>query len=141
MLKLNEKGWGYGFLIFFGALFLLLLISVGISIKSLTNKNKKNNPVPLNQTKNYDRMYALLESKLKNAGEYYILDNETYINEESMSTKISFNFLKSKGYIDDLLDPIYSTPCDGYVIVKSLDDITPYIQCSEYKTPNYSSGN
>ena len=76
MLKLNEKGWGYGFLIFFGALFLLLLISVGISIKSLTNKNKKNNPVPLNQTKNYDRMYALLESKLKNAGEYYILDNE-----------------------------------------------------------------
>lgn len=137
MLKLDEKGWGYGFLIFFGTLFILILIGAAIGIKSLTKNNKKNDPVPLEETKDYKRMYTLLEDKLRNAGEYYVLDNETSFTNDSSSSKVSLNFLKSHGYINDITDPIYNTDCDGFVIIKSKSDVSAFIKCSEYKTVDY----
>lgn len=137
MLKLNEKGWGYGFLIFFGALFILILIGAALGIKSLKNNYKNNNPVPLEETKDYKRMYGLLEDKLKNAGEYYVLDNETSLNADGTSSKVSLSYLNSHGYVDGITDPMYNTDCDGFVIIKSIDDVSAFIKCSDYKTPNY----
>ena len=137
MFKLNEKGWGYGFLIFFAALFILILIGAAIGINSLSKKNKKSEPVPLEETKDYARMYGLLEDKLKNAGEYYVLDNETSLNNDGNSSKVSLTYLKSHGYINNITDPIYNTDCDGFVIIKSKDDVSAFIKCSEYKTQNY----
>ena len=137
MKKLNQNGWGYGFLIASIVVIFLILLSVAIAVKSLKKENKNNKPVPLNETKNYSKMYTLLEEKLKNAGEYYVLDNETYIKTISNSSKLSLKTLQDGGYIDNILDPIYSTPCSGFVIVKSENDITAYIKCSEYSTSGY----
>lgn len=137
MKKLNENGWGYGFLIGSIVVIFLILLSVAIAVKNLKKDKKDNDPVPLNETKNYSKMYTLLENKLKNAGEYYVLDNETYIKSISNSSKLTLKTLQDKGYIDNILDPIYNTPCSGFVIVKSENDITAYIKCSEYTTSGY----
>ena len=139
MLKLNEKGWGLGFLIFMIVLFISILIGASIGIKKLSKsmKNKKSDSVPLEQTKDYSKMYSLLEDKLKNAGEYFVLDNESVLYSNSSDIKITLDYLKNNGYIDDLLDPVYKDSCSGFIIIKSESDVVPYISCSGYETINY----
>lgn len=139
MLKLNEKGWGYGFLFFFAALFILILVGTAIAVNSLIKKNKSSDSTSTQTNKNYAKMYSLLEDKLKNSGEYYVLDNEAYFNNKNESTRMSVTFLKNYGYIDDLADPESDSSCEGFVIVTADKKVTSYIKCYNYKTENYDS--
>lgn len=137
MFKLNEKGWGYGFLFFFAALFILILVGAAIAISNITKNNKDSESS--DSKKNYDRVYVILEEKLKNSGDYYVANNEEYFNKKSGSTKMTVAFLKNKGYIDDIIDPVDNSSCDGFVIVYANKEVKSYIKCSKYKTENYDS--
>ena len=141
MLKLDEKGWGYTPLIVFGAIFIIFLVGACLAISFIKRETKKenNNPVPLNETKNYDRMYQLDEDKLENAGEYYVLDNETYFNNSSDNTKISLTYLVNNGYIEQIYDPIYEDPCEGFVIISKNKSVKSFIKCSNYTTNGYDN--
>ena len=138
MFKLDEKGWGYGFLIFFAALFILILVGASITIKSLAKKNGQEKS-STDQNKNYSKIYTLLEDKLRNSGEYYVLDNEAYFDNKNESTRISVVFLKKYGYIDDILDPVDNSSWYGFVIITNDKKVSSYINCSNYKTKDYDS--
>ncbi len=139
MFKLDEKGWGYGFLFFFAALFILILVGATIAINNLSKVSKTSDSKQTQSSKNYAKMYSLLEDKLKNSGEYYVLDNESYFDSKKESTRMSVTFLKNYGYIDDIVDPENGSSCDGFVIVTSDKKVSSYIKCSKYKTEQYDS--
>ena len=140
-MKLNNRGWGLGFLIVIGAIFLLILIFVSLRIRALTHQTKEDNKSDKNQSTETTTMdsglYESLELVLKRAGEAYTIDNSSLIDNISDHLIVDFEELKTKGYIESLADPKGNGNCDGYVFIKHDYSVQSFVKCSSYKTTNY----
>lgn len=141
-MKLNNKGWGLGFLIVIGTLFLLILIFVSIRIRSITHQSKDDNKSSNNSSSENmtidSSLYVSLEQVLKRAGETYTVYHTTLVENTSDHLIVSFDTLKSEGLIESLSDPYGNGDCEGYVFIKSDYSVNPFIKCSKYETLNYS---
>lgn len=126
-MKLNNKGWGTAeMFLLSGGLLIALLVAIFFISKlygsldaSVSNKH-----------------YVDLENNLEMSARDYLTDNNI---EVVSGFRISYEFLKNNGYIDELNDK-NGNSCSGYVIVNNIDNINyykGYISCAEYKTSNY----
>ena len=140
-MKLNNKGWGLSFLIIVGTLFLLILIFVSLSIRSMTHQVKYDDKDDKNKSSENmtidDGLYEPLELVLKRAGESYTIDNSSEIDNISDHLIVTFQDLKLRGYIESLADPNGTGNCDGYVFIKHDYSVQSFIKCDSYKTTNY----
>ena len=138
-MKLNNKGWGLGFLIVIGCLFLLILIFVSIRIRSLTHQQKKNNNSESTESSqtNYDGIYTSLEGQLQKAGESYAVYHPTLVENTTDHIIVYFYKLKEEGFIESLPDPEADENCVGFVMIKNDGEVKPFIKCNNYKTLNY----
>lgn len=138
-MKLNNRGWGLGFLIVIGALFLLILIFVSMRIRSMTHQlkdDKKTDNSSENSKINKD-IYVALEERLKKAGETYTIYHPSLIDNTNDHLIVWFDTLKSEGLIESLADPSGNGNCSGYVFIKTDDSVQSFIKCEDYKTLNY----
>ena len=126
-MKLNKNGWGtMEMFLLSGGILIALIVAIyfiaqlyGSFSGAVGNKQ-----------------YVDLELSLENAAREYILDKNININGEY---KISYETLKSNGYINKLED-INGNNCDGYVRINNIDNLNyyyGYISCDEYRTLNY----
>ncbi|MBR5662038.1 MAG: hypothetical protein IKX00_00115 [Bacilli bacterium] len=140
-MKLDNRGWGLGFLIVIGALFLLILIFVSLRIRALTHQTKSDDKSDKNKTNENttidSSLYETLEQVLKRAGESYTINNSSLIDNIDDHITVDYEELKSSGYIESLADPSGNGNCDGYVFIKNDYSVQPFIKCSNYKTTNY----
>ena len=109
MFGLNEKGWGYKFLIFFAVLFVLILIGVSIALHKLgwtkNSLGKKNS-----NSKNSE--YVSIENNLQSSGYLYLKENKNYIDNSNSSVKVSLDTLMRNGYISQETQRCHhSSPC------------------------------
>ena len=77
----NNKGWGLGFLIIVGVLFLLILIFVSLRIRALTHQfkdNKKDKKQTTEKSSVNTDLYRTLEASLEKAGESYSIYHLPY---------------------------------------------------------------
>ena len=144
-MKLDNRGWSFNFFIVVGTLFLLILIVVSIRIRSMTHQFKEDNKEDSNKSsekstinKTDDNVYVLLEQTLKKAGDSYAALNSSMVDDIDDHIIVSYETLKSNGFIESLADPNGSGDCDGYVFIKSDYSVQPFIKCSNYETLNYS---
>ena len=134
MFGLNEKGWGYKFLIFFAVLFVLILIGVSIALHKLgwtKNSLRKKN----SNSKNSE--YVSIENNLQSSGYLYLKENKNYIDNSNSSVKVSLDTLMRNGYSNNLIDPVTGNFCNGYVIISVNSEVSAYIKCDNYETENY----
>jgi len=126
-MKLNKNGWGtLEMLLLSLGLLIALIVSIFFISKlySSFGRTLSNNS------------YINLESRLETSAKDYITSNNIEINGEY---KISFDTLKSAGYITDLKDS-NGNNCYGYVIINNIDNVNHYagyITCQDYQTLNY----
>lgn len=125
-MKLNNKGWGtLEMFLLSGGLIIALIVAVFFISKLYGSLESAVG----------NKSYVDLEIKLENSAKKYISDKDIVINGEY---KISYNTLKSYGYINSL--EINNDKCDGYVMVKNVDNINyynGYLSCESYETLNY----
>jgi hypothetical protein len=143
-MKLNNRGWGLGFLIIAGVIVILILIVTSIKINNLIKDNRKSNDSNKNsqQTDTSDNvetsaLYKTLETNLEDAGEAYLIYHETLLDNTDDFIIVKYDTLKSEGHITNLPDPVGNKNCDGYVMIKTDFSVKPFIKCSNYKTLNY----
>ena len=134
-MKLNNKGFGISTMLIVGALFLIILVAVSIRISNIP-KSTSTGSNSSDSTKN-DNNYASLEEKLKKAGDSYSLYHDTLISYSSSSIKVTYDQLYEEGYINILTDIKTGASCDGYVVIDTDYDVTPYLKCDSYKTLGY----
>lgn len=134
MFGLNEKGWGYKFLIFFAVLFVLILIGVSIALHKLgwtkNSLGKKN-------SNSQNSEYVSIENNLQSSGYLYLKENKNYIDNSNSSVKVSLDTLMRNGYSNNLIDPVTGNFCNGYVIISVNSEVSAYIKCDNYETENY----
>ena len=134
MFGLNEKGWGYKFLIFFAVLFMVILIGVSIALHKL---GWTKNSLAKGASGNKNSEYIAIENNLQNSGYKYLKENKNYIDNSNSSVKVSLNTLIRNGYSNDLIDPKTGNFCDGYVIISVNSEVSAYIKCDSYESENY----
>ena len=81
-MKLNNKGWGLGYLIVVGVLFILILVFVSLRIRALTHQfkdDKKDNKKSSVKSDVNTDLYRTLEARLEKAGESYAVYHHTLI--------------------------------------------------------------
>lgn len=139
-MKLNNRGWGLSFLIIVGVIFLLVLIFISIKIKSLTKQVKKENTDNNQGTvhnKVDNQLFEQMEIKLSKAGESYTVFHSTLVENTTDHLIVTFETLKSEGFIESLPEPDGTGDCDGYVMIKNDSSVNSFIKCKDYKTLNY----
>ena len=140
-MKLNNKGWGLGFLIIVGAIFLLILIVSSIKInkfiKDSKDDSKKQQNTSTDTKVDNNAIYTALELRLEDAGESYIVYHETLLDYVEDHIIVKYSTLKDEGHISSLPDPDGEVNCDGYVMIKTDFSVKPFLKCTNYKTLNY----
>jgi len=139
-MKLNNKGWGLGFLIIVGVLFLLILIFVSLRIRALTHQfkdNKKDKKETSEKSSVNTDLYRTLEASLEKAGESYSIYHLTLMENSSDHVIVWYETLKNEGFIESLPDPEAEGECKGYVMIKDEDSVESFVKCSKYETLNY----
>lgn len=138
-MKLNNRGWGLGFLIIVGVFFLLLLILVSMRIRSLTHelKDSDSKNETSENTSSSGNLYVSLEEVLKKAGESYTMYHGSLVENTSDYFTVWFDTLKNEGFIESLPDPEGAGNCSGYVLIKNDYSVYPFIKCSNYESLNY----
>ena len=138
-MKLNDKGWGLGFLIIAAVIIFLILIVSSIKINNLIKESKKtnSNSTKINNNVDDSALYKTLETNLEDAGESYVLYHETLLDYTDDYIIVDYETLKNEGHITSLPDPNGNKNCDGFVMIKTDYSVKPFIKCSKYKTLNY----
>ena len=140
-MKLNNRGWGLGFLITIGTIFIIILIAVSIGIRSMTHqlkddkKDSKSSDSTTTTTNN--SLYELLEASLQKAGESYTNYHPTMVENTEDHLIIKYDTLKNEGFIETLKDPNNDGDCAGYVFIKHDYSVQSFIKCKDYTTTNY----
>ena len=142
-MKLNNRGWGLGFLIVVGAIFLLILIFVSIRIRVMTHqmdeKKDSNKTQEKSSNDSVNRgLYTVLEQTLKKSGETFTIYHTTLIDNIDDHLIVWVSTLKQEGLIDTLDDPEGEGECNGYVFIKNDGSVQSFIKCSKYETLNYT---
>jgi len=141
-MKLNNKGWGLTYLIVAGCIIILVLIITSIKINNLIKESKNSSDSNQSEKTNnndydFSSFYTSLEESLIKAGQSYSLYHSTLIENSGNYTLVTFDTLKSEGYIDNLPDPSGGKSCDGYILIYSDYSIKSFIECEKYKTEQY----
>lgn len=141
-MKLNNKGWGLGYLIVVGTVIIIILIISSVKIRNFirenqeSNKKKQNDAVDTIKTDN-NAIFTALELRLEEAGESYTVYHETLIDNTEDYLIVSYDELKEEGHISSLPDPDGDKSCDGYVMIKPDFSVKPFLSCTNYKTLDY----
>ena len=141
-MKLNNKGWGLGFLLVFGALFLLILIYVSFRIRSMTHQltDDEKNKISEKETKDNINvsLYKSMEDTLSKSGEMYVLDHPTLVENTEDHLIVWLSTLKQESLIGSLDDLEGQGECSAYIFIKQDGSVQPFVKCSKYETLNYS---
>lgn len=141
-MKLNNRGWGLGFLIVVGAIFILILIFVSIRIRTMTHQaDTKEDTKTSENSKNESvntGLYSILEQTLKRSGETFTIYHPTLIDNIDDHLIVWASTLKQEGLIDTLDDPEGDGECNGYVFIKKDGSVQSFIKCTKYETLNYT---
>lgn len=137
-MRLNNHGWGYKSLIFWGCVFLISLLFAAIGIRSMVRRYKKEMKEDQKVVKeDKNKAYHELEDKMVKAGEDYARNHNTLLTLTNETIVIPYDELKDYGYIDFIIDPKSKDECTGYVSIKSDSDIEAYIKCNNYISSEY----
>ena len=141
-MKLNNRGWGLGFLIVIGTLFLLILIFVSFRIRSLTHQLTDDEKNKISEKTTNDSintgLYKSMEETLAKAGEMYALEHPTLVDTTTDHLIVWLSTLKQESLISSLDDPDGDGECSAYVFIKQDGSVQPFIKCNKYETLNYS---
>lgn len=130
---MNNQGWGLRIMLFFCAVFILIIVMVSAALdKSFNDIAPKKEKVDTNP-------FYTLEVRMVNATKNYIQDNYNDVND--IALEVSLPDLTQKNYIEKIKDPYTKIECNGYVIfTKKNSNISyePYLKCgSDYMTSGY----
>lgn len=135
---LNNRGWGTK-----DVMMTICVMAVAVlTTMIIYNRNFKDlfeGDSNQESTQIVEYNYIKVEKQIENAAKEYCKNtfNET---KDIPLMSVSYNFLKSKGYIDSL--STNNENCNGYVTIKSQNKeiiYDPYIKCENYKTEGYTA--
>lgn len=133
-MKLNNRGWGIKEMLLLSA---VLIFFFGVAIYFIYMLYSSLD-LGLNDDSNYIeiRQYEAIEEKIEEDALDYLLNEDYYVN---VGDKILLNELIKEGYIDFIYDPNTDGLCEGYVVVKSIENsvVDAFIKCDEYETNGY----
>lgn len=140
MLKLNNKGWGMSTMVICTTLILCaLLVATFFSIRLFSQIN---NPLVVDNSLedkqeeiNIDDYYKMESDLGKSAIDYL---QTLSINLNDLSYRISYEVLKTHGFIETLVDTKTNKECVGYAIVNNNFSYDSFIKCDSYVSEGYS---